>query len=145
MKITPEISVKIKKLIQEFVNHPQDSIHSKALQTMVAKFNIFPLTFNFFSCYCINLNGEIILFDSEYNVENKKITEKRLINLVLCQGIKKYPELKELMPIRSENDINCSHCNGTGIEPLAKELNLVENIICWCGGLGWIPVEPKKL
>ena len=92
------------------------------------------MTFNFFSCYCINENGEVVIFDSEYNIENEKITDKILVRTVLFQGIKKYPDLTELMPVRSVDDIDCSNCSGTGIEPTAGKLNF----ICFCGGLGWI-------
>ncbi len=138
MNIKPEVSKKIRELIREFVNHSQDSIHTKELQEIAAKSNLLPLVFNWHPC-CINPNGEILLLDWDNLNDKKTETDKRIINGILFQGIKKYPELNELMPIRSENDIDCASCNGTGILPLAKELNLVDSLICWCGGLGWTP------
>ena len=135
MNIKQDTSAKINKLIQEFVNHPQDSILTKELQEVVAKSNLLPLVFNWHPC-SISPNREIFLLDWD-NLNDREIeTNKRIINGILFQGIKKYPELKDLMPIRSQNDIDCSHCKGAGIEPLGKELNLSESIICYCGGLG---------
>ena len=142
MNCSPKVSEKICELIQKFLNHPQDLIHTKELQYTVAKYNLLPLVFNWHPC-CINPEGEIFLLDWDNLNDQKVETNKRIVNAILFQGIKKYPELKELMPIRSENDIDCPSCKGTGILPLAKELNLVENIICWCGGLGWIPDNEK--
>lgn len=133
-----EISTIIKELIQNFVDHPQDAMHSAELQKLVLEFKALPMAFNF-DCYAIKASGEIIVFEldspSEFEVEKNP----RIVNTILFQGIKKYPELRELMPIRSADDIECSQCDGTGIEPMAKDLNLTDSIICWCGGLGWIP------
>ena len=61
-------------------------------------------------------------------------------NLVLFQGAKKYPELSELVPSRPPDAEDCSHCNGTGIEPMNEKPGLdEERIVCYCGGLGWLP------
>ena len=140
MKITSKISQKISKLIQQFVIHSQDETHDKNLQKIVSKLNALPMAFNF-DCYALKPNGEIIVFDLDNPLNFEIETNPRIINTILFQGIKKYPELKELMPIRSKTDLDCSRCNGTGIEPLAKKVNLNESIICWCGGLGWIPKD----
>ena len=142
MKMTIEISAKIIELIQKFIEHPDDSLHTKELKEIVAKSKLLPLAFCWNPC-CINPNGEIFLLDCDNFNDQQLETNTRIINGILFQGIKKYPELRELMPIRSDDDIDCSHCHGTGIEPLAKELNLTDNIICWCGGLGWIPNTEK--
>ncbi|CAN5856250.1 hypothetical protein BH20ACI4_BH20ACI4_24210 [soil metagenome] len=142
MNVESEISKKINDLIREFVEHPQDAIHTKELQKKVAESNLLPLVFNWHPC-CITPNGEIFLLKWDNLADQKLETNQRTINGILNQGIKKYPELKELMPIRSANDIDCPSCNGTGIDPIAKELNLIDNIICWCGGLGWIPKDLK--
>ena len=117
-------------------------MHSQMLQQNVSNLNALPLAFNF-DCYALKPDGEIIVFelDNPHKFETEK--NPRIINTVLFQGIKKYPELIELMPIRSADDVECSHCNGTGIELLAEKLNLTDSIVCWCGGLGWIPKDSR--
>ena len=139
MKITPESSNKISELIQKFANHPQDLTHTKNLQETVAKLDALPMAFNF-DCYAIKPSGKIIVFEVDNSNSFEVETNPRIINTVLFQGIKKFSELKELMPVRSADDIDCSACNGTGVNPIAEKLK-TENIICWCGGLGWIPKD----
>lgn len=56
------------------------------------------------------------------------------------EGSKRYPELRELIQARTDEDQDCPHCNGTGVDPMSIELKL-DNIRCYCGGLGWIPKE----
>jgi hypothetical protein len=138
MNIKPEISAEITELIKDFVNHPQDSIHTKELQESVAKFHALPLAFNL-DYYAIKPNGEIIVLEPDSPHKFRTETNPRIINSILFQGIKKYRELEELMPVRCESDPICSSCDGTGINPLAEQLNLEDGIICYCGGLGWIP------
>lgn len=140
MEINAKLLTKINELIQQFVNHPRDAMHTKSLQKSVFEFNSLLMAFNF-DCYALKPSGKIIVFELDNSNSFEVVTNPRIINTVLFQGIKKYPELKALMPIRSAKDIDCSSCSGTGIEPLAKKLNLTENIICWCGGLGWIPKD----
>jgi hypothetical protein len=60
--------------------------------------------------------------------------------LVLFQGTRKYPELKELAPARPFDAEDYWHCGGTGVEPMSEKLGLdEERTVCYCGGLGWLP------
>jgi len=51
---------------------------------------------------------------------------------VTCQGVKKYPELAALIPARPEEARDCDSCRGTG------RIEALPQIICRCGGVGWI-------
>jgi len=58
--------------------------------------------------------------------------------MAICQGVKKYPELRSLLPERPSRAETCSVCDGAGERAGAPQ------IICECGGAGWvIPNEPR--
>jgi hypothetical protein len=142
MTVSPDIKSKIKLLIQAFIKHSQDAVHTMSLQRSVHEFEALPLAFNF-DCYAIKPNGDIIIFELENPSKFEIEKNPRIINTVLFSGIKKYPDLKELMPVRSATDVDCPYCEGSGVEPTAEKLNLTDKIACWCGGLGWIPENSR--
>lgn len=110
------------------------------LRELATELNALPMSLDFGGCYAIRPNGEIISFrwDDPYNLESEN--DPRIRNLVLFQGAKKYPELSEFVPSRPPVAEDCSHCNGTGIEPMNEKLGFdEERIVCYCGGLGWLP------
>jgi hypothetical protein len=100
--------------------------------------------------FTINSNGEIISFAFSLTANDKIVafpwdkseeprveSDLRLRNNALFGGSKKYPELAAL--IEKPDDARlCPHCGGSGKDPYAEKLN-VDNIVCYCGGLGWIP------
>ena len=52
----------------------------------------------------------------------------------LLLGAKRFPELAEMLPLRSSGDSDCSPCHGSG--------RVVADVLCpTCGGLGWVPEE----
>lgn len=85
--------------------------------------------------YAIRPDGEIVrfLWDSLNHCEIEQDIRTR--NMVLYQGSRKYPELQEIVPSRSPDDMDCPYCGGTGIELLSVKLR-VDNIVCYCGGIG---------
>jgi hypothetical protein len=62
---------------------------------------------------------------------NGRGTDIRLLNTALHAGMKRYPWLKDLLPQRPADAQTCSACNGTGQFPVA-------DLICSCGGAGWV-------
>jgi len=42
------------------------------------------------------------------------------------------------MPVRGPEDRTCPGCQGTGVVPNIP-IEQRDKIICWCGGLGWVP------
>lgn len=138
--INPETAKEIRELIKAFVEQRQDSPEMTELQRTASKHELLPLVFAW-DPICIDPSGEIISFAWDDHDSRNTETDPRIVNGILFQGIKRYPELGELMPIRTDNDIECSYCAGTGLDPIAMEINQVENIVRYCGGLGWIPKE----
>ena len=86
-------------------------------------------------------NGEMIWFDLE-NVKNLKVeTDKRIRNIAMASGVKRFPELLPFLPKRTESDIDCDHCES--IEQMRQQMpeHVRDGLNCYCGGLGWIPNE----
>jgi len=130
--MNPDLSDTIRRLIREHISEHQDQPDMKELQRTAAKYELLPLGFNWDPC-CITPTGDVVVF-SWVDHEGRRIeSDQRLVNTILYQGIQKYPELSEWMPVRTDNDVECDSCHGTGIEPLTAAHG-VSNIVCFCGG-----------
>jgi hypothetical protein len=136
MSISKELSTRITDLIQksisEFTSDPLN------IRQLVAEEKVLPLFWDMGGVFAINANGDILSFLWDDTLHPQVEYDPRIRNIVLFQGSKKYPELKDLAPVKPDNAQVCPSCRGTGIEPTATKLN-VDNIICYCGGLGWVP------
>jgi hypothetical protein len=130
MKIPTEIKIKLLELINS-----ESVLQPKLLIEQVAKkINVLPI-FTDSGGWCgLNLNGDVVSALWEKPFEIRVENNKRICNLVLFQGIKNYPELSDLAPVRKDTDEICPDCKGTGTYPLPHL-----NIGCYCGGLGWLP------
>jgi hypothetical protein len=139
MQISLELSKQIKQRLTDFVDDggPDGPID---LGRIVSQLDALPLMLDMGGAVAIRPDGEIISFvwdkEEDYQVEN----DRRICNIALFAGSKKYPELKQLIPSRDQDDVECPHCNGTGTLSINADLG-VDNIVCYCGGLGWIPKE----
>lgn len=60
-------------------------------------------------------------------------------DLYLLRGTTRYPELRAIVPRRSPEAKDCRDCLGTGTFSIDGQA--IPGVICWCGGLGWIPIE----
>ena len=134
----PETSDLIRKLIQEFLAEPQDTTHMKELQEAVKKYGVLPIAF-VWDPVCLSPSGEIVAFIWDDLSNPIPQNDPKNVNAYLFRGIKKYPELIDLMPMRGNEDIECDSCSGTGVSPIAEKIGRPDDIICSCGGLGWVP------
>jgi hypothetical protein len=138
--IRPELKQQIETRIKEFLNSTEPD--QLDLRHIAAKLNVLPLLLDMGGCFAIRPEGEIISFAWEEEEDFRVEKDQRIQNTSLYQGSKKYPELTELIPLRSSEDKECPHCKGTGTLAINAELR-VENILCYCGGLGWLPKEDE--
>jgi hypothetical protein len=124
--------------LQEFLNETTpDPMNVRAI---ARELNVLPLMGDMGGCFAIRSDGEVISFLWDNDRDIKQENNARIRNIALFQGSKKYPELSALIPPRPPEATTCHHCNGTGIEPMSVKLQL-DNIVCYCGGLGWLPPE----
>jgi len=85
-------------------------------------------------------DGELIGFLWE---EPQSITVEmnpHLRFLAIVTGSEDYGELACLAPVRGADDRDCPLCDGSGRVPGLEESGInVKNVICYCGGTGWLP------
>lgn len=135
MNISNDLAIRIRNRIQEFVSGSEaDSAH---LREIAATKNVLPLTWDMGGVFTINPNGEIVSFAWD-EWENPRVeSDLRVRNNALFAGSKKYSELESLIE-RPKAARMCPHCGGSGKDVYSEKLNS-DAIICYCGGLGWIP------
>lgn len=125
----------IERLLQNYITDATPDPHN--LRQLAAEKKVLPLLLDFGGMVAINCDGEILTFTWD-EIERPQLEfDPRIRNIALFQSSKKYPDLKDLI-VKPDDASVCPHCDGTGIEPYAAKLN-ADNIVCYCGGLGWIP------
>ena len=134
MIMSHQLSARIAKLIEGYSTTGETS---PELRKLVAQENVLPLFCDMGGVLTIDVDGEIRSFLWDDTLHGQVEYDPRIRNLALFQGSKKYPELEVL--IEKPNDAHvCQFCQGTGIPPDAEKLNTA-GIVCYCGGLGWVP------
>jgi len=148
MKVTEELSVQIKARMNEFVGNPDNPQY---LRDYAQTLEALPIYRSWGGFWAIRPDGEIILqYEEEIKTEEER--DSRIRNLVLFQGSKTYPELLALIPSRTDGDLECPYCLGKGIPKEIEEYNRsqtseeqkIKNLVCYCGGLGWLPKGYQK-
>lgn len=136
MDISNELSAQIIKLIQDYI--AESAPDANNLRQLAADEQVLPLFMDMGGVFTINARGDILSFLWDDTLHPQMEYDPRIRNLVLSQGSKKYPMLKDLIPSKPDEARICPDCGGTGIAPFAAKLN-TDAIVCYCGGLGWIP------
>lgn len=136
MSIPSQLETKISALIEDYER--ETTPKPAQLRQLVAQKKVLPLVWDMGGVLAINAGGDILSFPWDDTSHPTVERDPRVRNVALFQGGVKYPELKALLPTKPDDAHLCPHCGGTGIAPLAAEAN-VSNIVCYCGGLGWIP------
>jgi len=106
------------------------------LRALVAKFGALPLITDWGGCYAMQLDGEIVTYEWEEPHRLAVLRDEQLRRTALFQGSRKYPELTPLVPARPSAATDCPSCGGTGVVVIKGQS--LPNVICTCGGLGWV-------
>jgi hypothetical protein len=94
-----------------------------------------PLIVDMGGCIALRPTGELISFD--WDNEKEATLDVGPYNTHIARGVgsRKYPEIDGLAPVRPAQAKTCPLCGGSGSpEPGAS------NVVCRCGGLGWVPL-----
>lgn len=104
------------------------------------RFGFLPLYLGWTSVLGIRPDTSLVVWDHEDDREAvRELMDPFLSRMALVAGAKKYPEPHTLIPERPTDSMTCDSCGGTG-----QLAGLPENVICVCGGLGWlIPNENR--
>jgi hypothetical protein len=105
-----------------------------SLRKLAAEIQALPLVQDMGGCYAIRCNGDIVSFawDSPDQIDREE--DPRIRNMAIFQGSRKYPALRALIPPRPAIARTCPQCQGRGELPVP-----MTRVICYCGGLGWLP------
>jgi hypothetical protein len=131
----------VERRIAEWVTD-SSSIYAYA-HRIVVKENVLPLCFDWSAFMALGSDGRVVWVPYEDEPgEVEVVRDQRIRNLGLFQGTKLHPNLGFLVPRRPVDAMECRDCCGTGVLPFPKEAeHLSKVVICYCGGLGWLPRE----
>jgi len=122
-------------LIDRFLEAPAEGPID--LRDLVSRERILPVWYDTGGCYALRPSGEVVSFVwDEESVQNE--LDPRVRNIAYSSGAKRYPELAAFVPQRTSTARICETCDGTG-QPSQLPQHLRESIVCYCGGLGWLP------
>jgi hypothetical protein len=108
------------------------------LREIAKRHGALPVLNDMSAAYLLRPTGDVISVDWDTTDRFDLEVDPRIRNTAIYQGTRKYPELEPLTPTRTDKSKVCPHCDGAGKDPDAAKLGL-ENVLCYCGGLGWIP------
>lgn len=113
---------------------------SRGWDLLFGRLRALPLLLEASGFLALRLDGHVITADWDSEAEVKIETNRRIIDLALLRGVRRYPDLglEQFLPKKPESPTPCPHCAGTGVEPYAAK-HRIPNVVCSCGGLGWIP------
>ena len=153
--ISDDERTEINRLIDAFVagDNPdpvpeRSSPEIDAIQTS----NALPTLEDWSAFAAITRDGELVWVDRDPPYGTRLIDNARFRRFALFEASKRFPTLASLCPTRPDNARTCDHCGGTGrtsfgtkhetirigdVERNVRELE--DRIVCYCGGLGWLP------
>jgi hypothetical protein len=108
------------------------------LRAIAAQLRLLPAVLDMGGCYGLRPSGEVASFLWDEPEQVRTETDDRIRNLAYCQAARKYPVLASLVPRRPPDAVVCSHCGGSGRLAGVPD-RIAESVVCYCGGLGWLP------
>jgi hypothetical protein len=137
MSIESTVAEQIVVRLQEYLSDPDhDALN---LRQLAARFEALPLCVDWEKCWALRPDGQVVVFAHESGDPNLRTEDDaRMINVALFQGSLTYPEIQSLVPARPADADDCPFCDATGLKTERLE---GQTIICYCGGLGWVPAN----
>jgi hypothetical protein len=113
------------------VEHPEAHAGAK-------RHRVLPLFNDFVGCWALNMAGQLMFFPWEALRELEAVSDDPVdaigANVALAVGSVRFPALATIRPVRPADAVPCTSCDGTG-----QLTGVPENVVCACGGLGWLP------
>lgn len=127
----------ISRLIDQFLRDSDERL--SWLRRRIRDSRFLPLYVGWSATLGIRCDHTYVRIDNEVeDAPPEEVSDAFSRRLAICQGVKKYPELSDLLPQRPSQAVDCSSCGGAG------EIAGAPEIVCECGGIGWlIPGEER--
>jgi len=141
VELSSEWVAEVDRLISEVPRYwPDDPLGVSAI---AVRLGILPLSLDSGGVVGLKRDGSIVGVDWDDPSRERPIIRIRDRDVALILGSERYEFLKSVLPARSSDARVCPQCSGTGVDPLAADAN-VNNVVCQCAGLGWIPDDWEK-
>ncbi len=99
---------------------------------------VLPLFNDFVGCWALDMAGRLVFFPWDAPEELKPVSEHSVdaigANAALALGSARFPALAMIRPVRPADAVPCTSCDGEG-----RLTGVPDNVVCTCGGLGWLP------
>jgi len=139
LSLSPTLSDAVAQLLANLLAGGEHTHASKLARQVAA----LPLQQDMGGFYGLRPSGQLVEVAWDEPESLREITDQRIANMVLHRGAQCYPQLAELSPKRSDTAVTCSSCGGSGLAQVPAYLQ--EHVLCWCGGLGWLPSSEYEL
>jgi glycine/D-amino acid oxidase-like deaminating enzyme len=110
-------------------------------RTHAARLAALPIGVSMWADYYLRSNGEVVVVGDDFDHPDVDTihTDWSTVRRVLVWGAKRYPELRELLPVRGPGATDCPTCQAI---PLFGE----GRVLCpTCDGLHWLPPATPDL
>lgn len=135
-----EIAQRVESEIKRYLADPNPQ--QPYLLGFVEHHQVLPLLVDWNGFFGLRPNGDILLIlHDDRPVEVELVEDSRIRRIALSQGTKKYAWVGELIPSRPSDAVACSGCGGSGQIIIG---GIVTEIICYCGGLGWLEAVEQE-
>ena len=123
--------------LEDYVTHPDEG--AGELLRFARLHHVLPLWTDGVGCLALRPTGQLVFFawDDPEKLEPVGAAgdhDRRIVHAARAAGSKRFPLISGLAPVRDASARACPSCGGPG-----KLLSAPENVVCECGGLGWVP------
>lgn len=142
MSLAEQIRRRIDEIIADSKSRFADPLGAD-FHKIVATQNALPIFSDISGHIAIRPDGSFVFWRGD-DTDFEDLSEPVFQTIALISGSKKYPELQELIPKRTDNAKPCLDCKETGKALVSGHHSDV--FICWkCLGLGWVDQEIVSL
>jgi|SRR5205809_4631610 len=123
--------------LEDYLTHPDEG--AGELMRISRLHHVLPLWTDWVGCIALQPTGYLVFiaWDDPEKIEALGAAgdqDRRMAHTARAQGSKRFPAISGLAPVRDDSARVCPSCGGSG-----KLASVPDNIVCECGGLGWVP------
>jgi len=137
--LSQRLSETVDRLVAQFIAEESNE-HAASLAKQVSAL---PLVQDMGGFCGLRASGELVEVNWDEPESVREISDQRVANMALYQGAKRFADLTELSPRRTDSAVTCATCGGSGLAQVPEHLQ--QGVLCWCGGLGWLPSIDHEL
>jgi hypothetical protein len=108
------------------------------LRAIAGEMQLLPAVLDMGGCLGLRPSGAVASFLWDEPHVLRPEWDARIRNMAYYQASLKYPALAPLVPRRPANAVPCLHGGGSG-RCSGLPVPIAGGVVCYCGGLGWLP------